>query len=61
MTLDVLISTCGSNGIERVAQMQLPQVDGVAYIVSWQLTDDDTSIGRPSSVGSRMAMIRSRF
>ena len=41
MTLDVLICTCGRDGIERVAQMKLPQTDGVAYVVSWQLTDDE--------------------
>lgn len=50
MTLDVLISTCGSNGIERVAQMQLPQVDGVAYIVSWQLTDDEINTEVPQAL-----------
>jgi len=50
MTLDVLISTCGSNGIKRVAQMNMPQVDGVAYIVSWQLTDDEIDAEVPQTL-----------
>lgn len=37
MTLDVLISTIYKDGIERVAQMNLPEVNGVRYIVSWQM------------------------
>lgn len=36
MTLDVLISTISRAGIERVAAMELPRVEGVRYIVSWQ-------------------------
>lgn len=35
--LDVLISTYGNDGIERVARMALPEVGGVTYVVSWQL------------------------
>lgn len=37
MTLDVLISTLGNDGIRRVVEMNLPQVENVRYIVSWQL------------------------
>lgn len=37
MTLDVLISTIYPEGIERVARMDLPKMDGVKYIVSWQM------------------------
>lgn len=40
MTLDVLISTLGYDGIKRVVDMNLPHVDGVNYIVSWQLPDE---------------------
>lgn len=36
MTLDVLISTCGPGGAERVAAMELPHAQGVRYVVSWQ-------------------------
>ncbi len=36
-SLDVLISTYGSDGIERVAVMPLPVVEGVRYVVSWQI------------------------
>ncbi len=39
LTLDVLISTLGRDGISRVAQMRLPEIDGVGYIVSWQEPD----------------------
>ncbi len=42
MTLDVMIATIGTAGIERVAAMNPPKVDGVRYIVSWQMPDDDT-------------------
>lgn len=40
MTLDVLIATMGTAGIGRVAAMRLPEVEGVRYIVSWQMPDD---------------------
>ncbi len=40
MTLDVLISTIYEKGIERVALMDLPKVDGVQYVVSWQMPGD---------------------
>lgn len=39
MTLDVLISTLGYDGIGRVVAMDLPKVHNVSYIVSWQLPD----------------------
>lgn len=38
--LSVTISTCRPQGIERVAAMRLPQVDGVEYVVSWQESAD---------------------
>ena len=50
MTLDVLICTYGLDGIERVAQMKLPQADGVAYVVSWQLTDDEFDADVPQAL-----------
>lgn len=34
--LSVTISTLGKEGIDRVAAMQLPEVGGVEYVVSWQ-------------------------
>ncbi|MBQ9077038.1 MAG: glycosyltransferase [Muribaculaceae bacterium] len=40
MTLDVLISTMGYDGINRVVEMRLPKVENVRYIVSWQLPGD---------------------
>lgn len=36
LTLDVLICTFTPGGIRRVADMNLPRVEGVRYIVSWQ-------------------------
>ncbi|MDE7407242.1 MAG: glycosyltransferase, partial [Muribaculaceae bacterium] len=36
LTLDVLISTIYSAGIHRVAAMNLPVMEGVRYVVSWQ-------------------------
>lgn len=39
--LEVLISTIGRSGIERVAGMGLPCVDGVGYLVSWQGADGE--------------------
>ncbi len=58
--LEVLISTLGRDGIERVAKMVLPRVDGVRYLVSWQKPDGDIpqslvrpdmSVYRTSSMG----------
>ncbi len=37
LKLDVMIATYGLDGIARVAQMNLPRVDGVRFLVSWQL------------------------
>ena len=39
MTLEVLICTYGDEGINRVIEMNLPTVEGVKYLVSWQ-TDE---------------------
>lgn len=37
MMLEVLISTCGPEGLERTAAMHLPRIEGVRYLVSAQL------------------------
>lgn len=42
--LEVLICTYGREGIGRVGRMQLPTVDGVRYLVSWQPAGCDTSV-----------------
>lgn len=39
--LDVLICTFGEAGIKRVAEMRLPVVSQVRYIVSWQTANAD--------------------
>lgn len=36
MTLDIAIATHKPDGIKRVAAMNLPHIDGVRYVVSWQ-------------------------
>lgn len=62
MTLDVLIATCRPEGILRVERMELPMVENVRYIVSWQLSGntpvppalaarDDLEVHRVDSVG----------
>lgn len=38
--LSVLIATCRPAGIERVVAMNLPEVDGVHYWVSWQMHEN---------------------
>lgn len=35
-SLDLAVVTHGTEGIERVARMVLPPIDGVNYVVSWQ-------------------------
>lgn len=40
LTLDVLIATHTPSGLQRVEAMQLPHLDGVRYIVSWQQHGD---------------------
>lgn len=39
MTLEVLICTYGNEGLNRVAKMNLPTVEGVKYLVSWQTNE----------------------
>ena len=36
MNLDVIIATYRPEGIQRVAAMDLPPIEGIGYIVSWQ-------------------------
>lgn len=36
LTLDVAIATHRPEGIRRVADMRLPEIPGVSYVVSWQ-------------------------
>lgn len=49
-TLDVAIITHTPQGIDRVASMRLPHIDGVSYVVSWQ-DHRDTQV--PDSLASR--------
>lgn len=61
--LDVMICTIHADGPARVAAMQLPVVDGVRYIVSWQMPEGEPlpvpeipeSLRRPDVIVSRVA------
>lgn len=44
LTLDVTIATLGPDGIARTAAMNLPRVEGVRYIVSWQIDDTNRPV-----------------
>ncbi len=35
--LDIAIATLGMRGIERLAGASLPRIDGVRYVISWQI------------------------
>ena len=60
--LDVLIATHGDDGLKRVAEMLLPKVEGVHYVVTWQkpndeefptsLLRDDIEVHKEMSLGS---------
>ncbi|WP_300507294.1 glycosyltransferase [uncultured Duncaniella sp.] len=50
LTLDVLICTYTPDGIRRVAGMNLPALEGVTYIVSWQ---EHADAPVPDSLASR--------
>lgn len=41
MTLQLMIATIYPEGIRRVAEMELPEVEGVSYIVAWQMPGDE--------------------
>lgn len=58
MTLDVAISTCGRDGIKKVANMLLPPQEGVMYVVSWQ---DHEGTPLPETVTSRDDVTVSRL
>jgi len=49
LRLEVLIATIGREGIGRVASMALPRVEGVRYLVSWQMAGETIpeSLKRP--------------
>ncbi|MDE6416058.1 MAG: glycosyltransferase family 2 protein [Duncaniella sp.] len=49
-TLEVLIPTHKPDGIRRVEAMNLPEIDGVGYVVSWQNYGDGVI---PDALASR--------
>lgn len=64
MTLDIAIATHTPQGIKHVAEMDLPLIDGVRYVISWQahensqvpgtLLRDDVDILRFDQVGQSL-------
>ena len=58
LTLDVLIATHTPEGILRVADMNLPVVEGVRYIVSWQ---DHRDAEIPPALDARNDVTVDRF
>lgn len=42
--MQVLVSTYGREGIMKLAQADYPAVEGVEYLVSWQLPDGDCGV-----------------
>lgn len=58
LTLDVLIATHTPEGIVRVADMNLPVVDGVRYIVSWQ---EHRDVPVPPALAERADIMIDRF
>lgn len=50
--MQVLICTFGNEGMRRLAEVGVfPQVDGIRYLVSWQLPDGDADV--PSEIAQR--------
>jgi len=58
LTLDLAMATHKPEGIERVASMMLPRMDGVRYIISWQAHNDYPV---PSALTSRPDVEIHRF
>jgi glycosyltransferase involved in cell wall biosynthesis len=50
LTLNVLISTLGNEGVKRLSDNHLPEVEGVSYIIAWQLPDGVHTAVTPSSL-----------
>lgn len=50
LTLEVMIATCGPDGGRKVAAMNLPELAGVSYLVSWQEPGESAV---PSGLASR--------
>lgn len=49
--LQVMISTCGDDGIRRVAENRHPAVEGVEYLVGWQTLSDNPVV--PEDIAGR--------
>ncbi len=58
LSLDIAICTLGKAGIARVASMNLPQLPGVRYVVSWQGHD---GIEVPEALYSRSDIALHRY
>ncbi len=49
--MQILVSTFGEDGIRRLAASDYPAVEGVEYLVSWQLPEGDCAV--PESLSRR--------
>lgn len=53
LTLDVLISTIGQEGLAKVQKMILEPIDNVRYIISCQTTDGEINLGDFEGLNNR--------
>lgn len=51
--IEVLICTCGDDGLRRVGRMELPCMADVRYLVSWQCGDSEAPRKIPESLSGR--------
>jgi glycosyltransferase involved in cell wall biosynthesis len=58
-TLDVLICTIHQEGIERVASALHPEIDGVRYLVAWQMPEGEGVV--PASLADRKDFVIQQF
>lgn len=56
--VDVLISAYRNEGLERLSEMELPQVPGVRYVVGWQNPPGEKSGEIPASLRRHDVVIR---
>lgn len=57
--LDVLICTINQEGIERVASARHPEVDGVRYLVAWQMPNGEGLL--PDALANREDFVVKQF
>lgn len=58
--MQVLVCTFGAEGIRRLASASYPKVEGVEYLVSWQLPDGDCEVPPELALRSDFKIIKNR-